>query len=174
MTGKRSKHRAASPGDIGPHSRGRLWLEGHAEVSVELRKTEGRRAHRVYIHDRLFRDAVITRREWDEGEGWWKDHAIAEGARLFGTREVRIRGSGVATPSEYQVNAITRLRYAYAKVGDLRAAILCDTICDGLSVRSVAGRLFGSTNGDACNEITALVVGALGVLAGKAARAAED
>ncbi len=160
------KRRAASPGDIGPYSRGRLWLEGHADVEVVLRKSEGRRARRSFIHDRLLTAGRIDRAEWDAAEDWWQNHALAAGARMDGRPEVPIRSHGAFGPTEIIVNAVTALRIAYQRVGPIRAAVLRATVCDGLPLRMAARQFIGSDGGRACREIEAVVIGALALLAG--------
>ncbi|OYV98513.1 MAG: hypothetical protein B7Z68_00685 [Acidobacteria bacterium 21-70-11] len=126
----------------------------------------GKRARRDYIHDRLYRQSLITREEHDAAEDWARLHALAAGARIGESRPLeKIDGRSGSEPAEWTVDALTALRSQYRRVGHWGSAVLVLAICDGASLRAVARQFCGGDGGRACEAAEALIVGALGRLA---------
>ncbi|HQT62527.1 MULTISPECIES: hypothetical protein [unclassified Acidiphilium] len=181
MAGARSRSAPVAPlSDLGPRGRrasdqdathlGKirrgLWLAEHADIDIIEQKTEGRRAARQYIHRRLLTAGRITGAEFEVAEQWWRDHALASGATLDTPKWQQMPGGSGPEPAERTIDAITRLRVAYERVGQWRGAILRAALCDGHSLRKLAARFCGGEGGRACAEAEALVIVGLEMLAG--------
>lgn len=165
MARTRNRRAPAPRYDLGPKGRGGvLMLANHGDVAIRDEPTEGRRARREYIHERLWRSGRIGEPEYQAAEIWARDHALVSGAHLEPASLLSTGGAGLG-PSARVIAAAARIRTGAEAIGPTWTVMVRLACCEGYSTTRMALTMIGNDSRRARGRIDDAIADALAALA---------